>query len=77
MARTKTETTEAKRMLTYTEVGEALGVSSSTISRMVTSGELGSVRSGRRSVRVPTEALEEFVRQGGIPVGGTRKGRTS
>lgn len=64
--------TGAKRMLSYTEVGEALGVSTSTVSRMVTGGVLPAVRSGRRSVRIAPDALEKFVRQGGISESKTR-----
>ncbi len=71
MATTKTETTEGGgRMLSYSEVAGVLGVSTSTISRMVTSGVLPSVRSGRRSVRIAPDALERFVRRGGISTDG-------
>ncbi len=61
------------RMLAYSEVSEALGVSVSTISRLVTTGELGSVRSGKRAVRIPAEALAQFIDAGGISTDGTRK----
>ncbi len=64
--------TTGTRMMTYTEVGEALGVSTSTISRLVTSGKIGSVRSGRRSVRIAPDELKKFVRKGGISTDGTR-----
>lgn len=78
MARTETETTGGDgRMLGYSEVAERLGVSASTVSRLVTGGVLPSVRSGRRSVRIAPEALERFKRQGGIVAGATRKGRTA
>ncbi len=61
------------KMMTYTEVGEALGVSTSTVSRMVTSGQIGSVRSGPRSVRIAPDALKKFMRAGGISTDGTAR----
>ncbi|PLS84885.1 MAG: hypothetical protein CYG60_15555 [Actinobacteria bacterium] len=65
---TKTETIggDGPMMLSYTEAAMALGVSVSTISRLVTGGELAAVRSGRRSVKIAPDALAEFVRRGGI-----------
>lgn len=75
-ARAKTKTGGGDgRMLAYSEVSEALGVSRATVSRLVTTGAIGSVRSGPRAVRVPDRALEEFISRGGIPTGGTRKAR--
>ncbi|MDP9477348.1 MAG: helix-turn-helix domain-containing protein [Actinomycetota bacterium] len=65
--------TTGTKMLTYTEVGEALGVSSSTVSRMVTSGRIGCVRSGPRSVRIAPSELRKFMRKGGIPTDGTAR----
>ncbi|MDP9484906.1 MAG: helix-turn-helix domain-containing protein [Actinomycetota bacterium] len=63
----------ARRMLTYTEAAQALGVSTSTISRMVTGGALPAVRSGPRSVRIAPSELRKFMRKGGIPTDGTAR----
>ncbi len=57
--------------MTYAEVAIATAVSKATVGRMVRSGRLESVRFGPRSVRVPAEALEVFLMQGG-----TRDDRT-
>jgi excisionase family DNA binding protein len=71
MAKKETETIGGGgRMLSITEAAQELGVSGSTVSRLVTSGALGSVRSGKRAVRVPDAALTAFIDAGGIPTGG-------
>ena len=63
----RTETIEGVgRLLTYSEAAGALGTSASTVSRLVRSGVLGSIRSGPRSVKVPARAVEEFISTGGI-----------
>ncbi len=53
-------------LLTYAQVSQATGFSRATIGRLVRSGELGSVRFGPRSVRVPADVLQTFLVQGGI-----------
>ncbi len=70
-AKTKTKTGGGGgRMLGYSEVSAALGVSRATVSRLVTTGRLGSVRSGPRAVKVPDRALEAFIDAGGISTDG-------
>lgn len=73
--KTRTKAIEGSRLLSYTECAVALGVSESTISRLVTSGKLASIRAGARSVKIAPDALERFVRQGDITTGATRKAR--
>ncbi len=55
-----------RRMMSITEAAQELGISSSTVSRLLTSGKLGHVRSGPRTVKIGTDHLERFMRKGGI-----------
>ena len=48
-------------LLRPTEAAELLSVSRSRIYAMLASGELRGVRVGKRSVRVPAAALEQWV----------------
>ena len=55
------------RVLTIDEAAEYLGVSRSTVSRLITTGRIRCVRTGRYGGRVliSERALEEFVLYGG------------
>ncbi len=69
--RTKTATEGGDlRLLTYDEVTDLTGVSKATISRACTSGALKCVRFGRHTVRIPAEALAQFIDAGGISTDG-------
>lgn len=57
---------EELRLLNVAEVGQVCGICERTVRRLMADGELPVVRVGG-SVRVSTEALEEFIRQGGTP----------
>lgn len=51
--------TSKRRMLTPAQVADAVGVSRSTISRKITSGELQAIKVGNRN-RIPYEEFERF-----------------
>ncbi|MCS6869373.1 helix-turn-helix domain-containing protein [Thermus sp.] len=53
---------EGKLLLTYAEVERALGVSRSTVWRLVRAGHLKLVRPTPRSARITRESLEAFLR---------------
>jgi excisionase family DNA binding protein len=51
------------RLLTVPQAAEALGHSRRTVERWIAAGQLRAVRVGpRHPWRVPTEAVEEFIR---------------
>ncbi len=50
-----------RRLLRVTEACESLGISKSLLYELIASGEIAVVRIGR-AVRVPTDALDTFVR---------------
>jgi excisionase family DNA binding protein len=54
-------------LLRATEVGKLLGVGRSKVFAMVAAGQLPAIRIGR-SVRVPREALERWVREQTVAV---------
>ena len=57
-----------KLLLKPTEVADAIGCGRSKVYELLATGELPSVRIGRRSVRVPAKALQEWLdRQLGLP----------
>ncbi len=51
---------ERRRYLTPTEVAGALRVSTDTVLRLVSSGELPAIRVSPRVIRIPTPAFEAF-----------------
>lgn len=53
---------ERKTFYTLDEVAELLGVSRTTVGRLVRSGKLRVARLGQRTVRVSAEALGEFIK---------------
>lgn len=48
-------------LLTFEQVGQRLGVVTSYARRLADSGVLPKVKIGRRCVRVPSSAVEEFI----------------
>lgn len=54
--------TAKRRMMTPSQVADAIGVSRSTISRKITAGELRAVKVGNRN-RIPHEEFRRFWRQ--------------
>lgn len=53
-----------KKVYTIVEAAQTLGVSAGLVRKMISKGELGHIRAGRR-VLVPIAALEAFVASGG------------
>lgn len=51
--------------LTVEEVAKRFRVSKMTVYRAVESGELRSIKVGKRTVRIPEDAVEEWVSDGG------------
>lgn len=56
------EAMENKLLLRVTEVAEVLGISRATAYKLMADGTLPVVKIGR-SVRVPTDALQKWVRE--------------
>lgn len=54
--------TAKRRMMTPDQVAEAMGMSRSTISRKIKSGELRAIKVGNRN-RIPRQEFERFWRQ--------------
>ncbi len=54
--------TAKRRMMTPTQVADAIGVSRSTVSRKIAAGELRAVKVGNRN-RIPFEEFERFWQQ--------------
>jgi excisionase family DNA binding protein len=57
----------AERFVTITEIAADLRVSKMTVYRLVEDGELPSLRVGRRSIRVPRDGYEEYLRRQARP----------
>lgn len=51
-----------KLLLTYRDVGEITGYCRTTISEMVRTGQLETVRNGR-SVRIPRSSLDDWIKR--------------
>jgi excisionase family DNA binding protein len=64
----------SQRYLSPAQVAEMLGVSRSTVLRLLRSGTLTSIRVGPRTIRVPAGALDAFIceRSGPNGEGGQR-----
>jgi excisionase family DNA binding protein len=59
------------RLLTVQQAGEILGLKTSTIRAWVSRRKLPRVNCGR-AVRIPSEAVEEFIRRNTIPARDSR-----
>ena len=54
---------DSKLLLRCSEAAERLGLGRAKVYLMAASGELPSVRIGNRAVRIPAQALEDWVRE--------------
>jgi excisionase family DNA binding protein len=50
------------KLLTVDAVAERLGISSVTVRRLIAAGRLPAVRPSPRTVRIPEDAVEAFVK---------------
>ena len=48
-------------VLTVKETADLLGVSADTVSKLVKTGQLPAIRLGKRTVRIPRAALEQWL----------------
>ena len=48
-------------VLTVKETADLLGVSAATVSKLVKTGQLPAIRLGKRTVRIPRAALEQWL----------------
>ena len=48
-------------VLTVKETAQILGVSVATVSKLVKTGQLPAIRLGKRTVRIPKAALEQWL----------------
>lgn len=61
---TKQQPSPAPKLLSVPQTGTVLGVGARSVWRLIGEGQLPKVRVGR-SVRIPVEAIDEFIRRGG------------